>query len=258
MAVATEISFTEYAGNESTVTAYPVTWPFIDPAHIKVRVRDYTDPENPGEWVDLGSGDYTVSLWDVPETESGYNPRVNTTDPIDSSQEVYIYRDTPRLQPTIYPTSGTFPAKSHETALDRLTMIIQEIERGVGFGGDTGGGGGGGGEDGEDGEDGLSADNSLHWAHERPVDKTYPVVLNSNKAGLFTGVVTKTVSGTLTANFRLNGVSIGGLGAVEVTSTKTTTPTDPVDGVAFAIGDTIDVVTTSAASPRDFQFSLLA
>ena len=39
-----------------------------------------------------------------------------------------IRRSTPRQQQTDYVTGGAFPADSHEQALDRLTLIVQEQE----------------------------------------------------------------------------------------------------------------------------------
>jgi len=337
MSVATEICATAYEGNGSTSTPYLVPWPFLDASHIKVGVRLGEE----GDLTTLGDDEYTVLT-------DGDNPRVTTAVAYDDSYQVVVYRDTPRLQPTEYPTGDPFPAASHEAALDRVTMVAQEIARDAGLGGvvipspgedgedgagyggtsassvaigtgsksfttqaglayvagsrirlasdadpvndwmegvvtaysgvtlqvsvDTvsgsgthadwnlsvGGTQGQDGSNGADGEDGEDADNSLHWCHEAPVNKTYPVVLHSNKGGTITGVVTKTSSGSLTANFRKNGSSIGGLGAVSVTTSKATTPTDPVPGVAFAVGDTIDVVVSGASSPLDFQFSLLA
>jgi hypothetical protein len=40
---------------------------------------------------------------------------------------VVICRDTPRTQETDYVEGDAFPAESHEQALDKLTMIVQEI-----------------------------------------------------------------------------------------------------------------------------------
>lgn len=43
-----------------------------------------------------------------------------------------IARRTPRTQPTLYTPGGPFPAKSHELALDRQMMALQEVDLGVG------------------------------------------------------------------------------------------------------------------------------
>jgi hypothetical protein len=42
---------------------------------------------------------------------------------------IAIDRDTDLTQETIYSTGGKFPAKQHEQALDKLTLIAQELER---------------------------------------------------------------------------------------------------------------------------------
>ncbi|MFN0130799.1 MAG: hypothetical protein ACKV19_29400 [Verrucomicrobiales bacterium] len=128
MAVATEICATAYEGNGSIETPYPITWPFIDVSHIKVRVRDVSITPLP-DWVELGPGEYQVLLWDDEEEETNYNPRFITAEPYASTHHVVVYRDTPRLQPTEYPTGDPFPARSHERGLDRVTMIIQELLR---------------------------------------------------------------------------------------------------------------------------------
>ena len=128
MAVATEICATAYEGNGSIDNPYPITWPFIDASHIKVRVRDASIAPLP-DWVELGFGEYQVLLWDDGEQATNYNPRCITAEPYASTHHVVVYRDTPKLQPTEYPTGDPFPARSHETGLDRMIMIIQELVR---------------------------------------------------------------------------------------------------------------------------------
>lgn len=128
MAVATEICATAYEGNGSIENPYPITWPFIDVSHIKVRVRDVSIAPLP-DWVELGPGEYQVLLWDDEGEETNYNPRFITSEPYASTHHVVVYRDTPKLQPTEYPTGDPFPARSHEMGLDRMTMIIQELVR---------------------------------------------------------------------------------------------------------------------------------
>ena len=43
-----------------------------------------------------------------------------------------IYRSTARTQPAQYVANGPFPATTHETALDKLTLIAQEADRDIG------------------------------------------------------------------------------------------------------------------------------
>lgn len=51
-----------------------------------------------------------------------------------SGTTLVIYRDTEVVQETDYITGDPFPAESHETALDKLTMIMQEKTPGGGPG----------------------------------------------------------------------------------------------------------------------------
>ena len=43
-----------------------------------------------------------------------------------NNSAVFIFRQTSADQLTEYPTSGRFPAKAHERALDKLTMLVQD------------------------------------------------------------------------------------------------------------------------------------
>lgn len=127
MAVDTQISQVNYSGNGSTSVGYPITFPFLDPDHILVGTLNEDD-----EIVLLDSDDYTV---DVELSE------VRTDPSIAGDQTVVILRSMPITQPTTYPEGGAFPAQEHERALDRLTMLVQQLARlidgtGVEFGGD--------------------------------------------------------------------------------------------------------------------------
>lgn len=44
---------------------------------------------------------------------------------------LYVYRQTPRTQEIEYQRYDTFPAESHEFALDKLTLIAQEIDQDI-------------------------------------------------------------------------------------------------------------------------------
>lgn len=53
---------------------------------------------------------------------------ITLVDPKTSAWKVIFQRVLPLTQLTEWPESGPFPALSHETALDRLTMIMQQIQ----------------------------------------------------------------------------------------------------------------------------------
>ena len=127
MAVDTQISQVNYEGNGSTSVGYPITFPFLDPDHILVGTLNEDD-----EIILLDSDDYTV---DVAESEVRTDPAIADT------ETVVILRSMPLTQPTVYPEGGAFPSQEHERALDRLTMLVQQLARlvdgtGVNFGGD--------------------------------------------------------------------------------------------------------------------------
>jgi len=117
MAVESEVSSIEYAGNESTSTGYPIPFPYLDPSHIEVGTLDEDDA-----FVALGADEFTLNEDDV----------TVTTDPaIDSADTLVIRRTLPLTQPTVYSSSSPFLPETHEQALDRLAMQIQQLARAI-------------------------------------------------------------------------------------------------------------------------------
>jgi hypothetical protein len=51
---------------------------------------------------------------------------------VPTSSKVTIFRIVPFTQETAYEEGDAFPAKSHERALDKLTMEVQQVSRGLG------------------------------------------------------------------------------------------------------------------------------
>ena len=118
----TEVSYT---GNGSTV-AFPVTFAFFGTstgAELEVIERTIATG---AEATKTNGSDFTVS---------GGNNATGTvtaaTAPADTVQWV-IRRNTAQTQGTDYVENDAFPAETHESALDRLTMISQEQERDLG------------------------------------------------------------------------------------------------------------------------------
>ncbi len=114
MAIQSTHSKVQYVGNGSTVTAYPVTFPFLEASDLRVLADETL--------LVLGVG-YTV------EGGEGEEGSLFTLEPWDETHTLTIYRETALLQPTSYEDQDAFPAKSHERALDRLTMIAQDLDR---------------------------------------------------------------------------------------------------------------------------------
>ncbi len=104
----------EYAGNESASTGYPIPFPYLDPSHIEVGTLDEDDA------LLLGADEFTVNEDDD----------TVTTDPaIDSADTLVIRRTLPLTQPTVY--NLPFLPETHEQALDRLAMQIQQLARAI-------------------------------------------------------------------------------------------------------------------------------
>lgn len=116
MAVQSDISSITYMGNNSTVTPYPVPFSFLDSTDL---VLVATDPAGVDEILTPG-GDYVV---DASDPLSGGT--IVTVFPIPTNYKVTIYRDLAATQTTSYTEGDKFPAKSHERALDKLTMLLQ-------------------------------------------------------------------------------------------------------------------------------------
>lgn len=116
MTVAAKNPIEVYDGDGVT-TAFAARWRYLDGASLKVE---------------LISGDGVATLQTLGvhftatagATDAGGTVTMVTAPA--TGQRLRIKRVTPRAQPTQYPTSGAFPASSHELALDRTMMAVQE------------------------------------------------------------------------------------------------------------------------------------
>src|SRR5690606_15142675 len=121
--IATTTSKITYAGNESTSTAYPFSFPLAAASHL-IAIETEAD----GTETTLSPGDYTVT----PTTD--LHGRITgggvTTDPaIPATSELTLKRVTPKTQTLDLVQGARFSAEAVESALDRITMISQEIHR---------------------------------------------------------------------------------------------------------------------------------
>ena len=113
-----------YNGNSAT-TVFSFPYKFLANAHLFVISVDAAGVET----VKTITTDYTVT--GAGDDAGGevtmlVAPATGTT--------LVIYRDTEVVQETDYISGDPFPAESHETALDKLTMIMQEKTPGGGPG----------------------------------------------------------------------------------------------------------------------------
>lgn len=123
MTVSSEVNYIEYNGDGVTTT-FPIPFYFILNSDISAQIADAD-----GNITDLTYGvDYSVS---GAGSSSGGSATMNTA--YASGYKILFYREPPATQETAYYENGKFPAKSHEKALDKLTMLIQSCFTGLGL-----------------------------------------------------------------------------------------------------------------------------
>ncbi|EOC1277668.1 phage tail fiber protein [Cronobacter turicensis] len=116
MTVSSTAGYIEYTGDGATQT-FVVPFYFILNSDISVMVSD-----DNGNLDELTYGtDFSAVGGGNPD---GGSATLNVA--YDSTHTILIYRNPPDTQETVYYENGKFPAKSHEKALDKLTMLIQK------------------------------------------------------------------------------------------------------------------------------------
>lgn len=122
MSVQTEATSVEYVGN-GAARNFPVPFKFLDSEDLVVTLHPPASP-----LVTLVQGvDYTV---DGASEESGGSVNLLATPAYQAV--VKVQRSMAVVQPLDLRTQGTFSVDVHETAFDRLTMLIQQCLRGQG------------------------------------------------------------------------------------------------------------------------------
>jgi hypothetical protein len=112
MAITSTTIRSAYTGNGNT-TAFATGFYFLANAHVKVYVEDVLKT--------LGT-DYSLTGAGNP---LGGTVTFNTAPA--SGHKILILRDTPLTQEVDYVANDAFPAETHEQALDKLTMLVQEM-----------------------------------------------------------------------------------------------------------------------------------
>lgn len=119
MTVSSETKRSDYAGNNST-TAFATGFRFLENSHIKVILTvDSTGVET--EQAETTNYTLTGAGLDAGGT-------VTMLVPPALGETLTIKRDIPLTQGTDYVENDAFPAESHEEALDKLTMISQQLQ----------------------------------------------------------------------------------------------------------------------------------
>ncbi|WP_374414294.1 hypothetical protein [Novosphingobium colocasiae] len=121
MTVAARVPSADFL-EDGVSTAFPLAFRFLDPTHIKAS-RTLAD----GSEIPLAYGiDYSASGGG---TDAGGT--LTTTAAAAAPVVLHAWRETPQSQGADYITADRFPAESHEQALDRATLILQELQVGL-------------------------------------------------------------------------------------------------------------------------------
>lgn len=123
MTIAKTGSSSSAAGNGATV-AFPFAFRFFDDTDLNVYV--VTDATGVSVLQTLTT-DYTVSNTG---TEAGGTVTMVTAPA--TGETLLIEREVPETQAVDYQNNDAFPAETHEGALDRLTLLVQQQSRGDG------------------------------------------------------------------------------------------------------------------------------
>ncbi len=114
MTVSTQTTQITYTGDGAT-TVFAFGFKAVNSADITVYI----------DGAELFVG-VIVTLNADQEITPGGSVEITPAPAVDA--EVKIKRETPRTQPVDYEPYGPFPADTHEGALDRLTLLVQEVE----------------------------------------------------------------------------------------------------------------------------------
>lgn len=119
MTVSTIYARVEYEGDASTVS-FPVPWMFLESDDLRLtKINDTTDAETAvTSFTTTGEGEEAGGTVILPAPIPGFSLRIERL--TDRTQEM-------DLQP-----QGRFPARDLERSVDKLTLIVQELEERIG------------------------------------------------------------------------------------------------------------------------------
>ena len=116
MTLASELSIVSYAGDGST-TVFAVPFLFLETAHLTVTLASASGVASAPAFSATGAG-----------AAAGGTVTLTSVTPA-SGETLTIERIVPVTQQTDYVPNDPFPAETHERALDKLTMIAQQLDR---------------------------------------------------------------------------------------------------------------------------------
>ncbi len=103
---------------DGTTDTFVFTFPIIESSDLQVWLYN---ADGTKKQLTLDT-DYTVS-----QTDTGGSVTLKIDPTTITGTTLLLYREVPFTQETVYPENSPFPAKSHERALDKLTMQTQQL-----------------------------------------------------------------------------------------------------------------------------------
>jgi len=123
MTVTTTTTTNTYTG-DGTTTAFSFTFEILETTDIKVIVVTTATGVESVRAIGTGSTNYAVT-----GTGNVNGGTVTFVTAPTASETVFLMRNMEFTQPTDYRTNDPFPAETHENALDRMALQIQQIGR---------------------------------------------------------------------------------------------------------------------------------
>lgn len=125
MTISTDTATASYTGN-GTTQIFPIPFYFLVDTDIKVSQKV------------AATGVISVLTLNSDYTLAGAGNQAGGSATFVSApasgDQIFVERNVDAVQETAYPENGIFPAASHERALDRLTMLVQQILSKLTFG----------------------------------------------------------------------------------------------------------------------------
>ena len=123
MTVTTTTTTNTYTG-DGTTTAFSFTFEILETTDIKVIVVTTATGVESVRSIGTGSTNYAVT-----GTGNVNGGTVTFVTAPTASETVFLMRNMEFTQPTDYRTNDPFPAETHENALDRMALQIQQVSR---------------------------------------------------------------------------------------------------------------------------------
>lgn len=122
MTITTTTNRYQYTGNGAT-TEFSFSNLFLSNEDLVVLVVTTATEASVTQVLDT---DYTVT-----GAGNGAGGTVTMITPPAATETLVIYRDAEATQETDYTEGDAFPAESHETALDKITILTQQLEAAI-------------------------------------------------------------------------------------------------------------------------------